>query len=82
MGKRKYDFAGWVTKNDIRCSDGVTIKHDAFRDNDGQQVPLVWNHDYNSPNNVLGHVYFIIKNKVCMATVTLMILKKQETLKN
>ena len=56
MGKRKYDFAGWVTKNDIRCSDGVTIKHNAFRDNDGQQVPLVWNHDYNSPNNVLGHV--------------------------
>lgn len=53
---KKYDFAGWVTKNDIRCSDGVTIKHDAFRDNDGQKVPLVWNHDYNSPNNVLGHV--------------------------
>jgi HK97 family phage prohead protease len=56
VGKRNYDFAGWVTKNDIRCSDGVTIKHDAFRDNDGQKVPLVWNHDYNSPNNVLGHV--------------------------
>ena len=56
MGKREHDFAGWVTKNDIRCSDGVTIKHDAFRDNDGQQVPLVWNHDYNSPTNVLGHV--------------------------
>jgi len=56
MGKRSYDFAGWVTKNDIKCSDGVTIKHDAFKDNDGQQVPLVWNHNYNSPNNVLGHV--------------------------
>ena len=56
LGKRKYDFAGWVTKHDIKCSDGVTIKHDAFRDNDGKQVPLVWNHDYNSPNNVLGHV--------------------------
>lgn len=56
MGKRDYDFAGWVTKNDIPCSDGVTIKHDAFRDNDGQKVPLVWNHDYNSPNNVLGYV--------------------------
>jgi HK97 family phage prohead protease len=61
MGKGKYDFAGWVTKNDIRCSDGVTIKHDAFKDNDGQQVPLVWNHDYNSPNNVLGHV--ILQNE-------------------
>lgn len=56
MGNRDFDFAGWVTKNDIQCSDGVTIKHDAFRDNDGQKVPLVWNHDYNSPLNVLGHV--------------------------
>lgn len=56
MDERKYDFAGWVTKNDIRCSDGVTIKHDAFKGNDGHKVPLVWNHDYNSPNNVLGHV--------------------------
>lgn len=54
--KRNYDFAGWVTKHDIKCSDGVTIKHDAFRENDGAKVPLVWNHDYNSPNNVLGHV--------------------------
>lgn len=61
MGKRKYDFAGWVTKNDIRCSDGVTIKHDAFKENHGQQVPLVWNHDYNTPNNVLGHV--ILENR-------------------
>lgn len=51
-----YDFAGWVTKNDIVCADGVTIKHDAFKNNHGQKVPLVWNHDYNSPNNVLGHV--------------------------
>src|SRR5690606_34260784 len=56
VGNREYDFAGWVTKNDIKCSDGVTIKHNAFRDNHGQKVPLVWNHDYNSPNNVLGHV--------------------------
>lgn len=53
---QNYDFAGWVTKNDIKCLDGVTIKHDAFKDNDGAKVPLVWNHDYNSPNNVLGHV--------------------------
>ena len=61
MGERKYDFAGWVTKNDIKCSDGVTIKQDAFRDNDGQKVPLVWNHNYSSPNNVLGHV--VLHNK-------------------
>jgi HK97 family phage prohead protease len=56
VGERKYDFAGWVTKNDIQCSDGVTIKHNAFKDNDGQKVPLVWNHNYDSPTNVLGHV--------------------------
>lgn len=53
---KKYDFAGWVTKNDIICADGVTIKHDAFKGNDGQKVPLVWNHDYNTPANILGHV--------------------------
>jgi len=53
---KKYDFAGWVTKNDIRCSDGVTIKHDAFKGNDTQKVPLVWEHDHNDPSNVLGNV--------------------------
>lgn len=58
---RKYDFAGWVTKNDVKCSDGVTIKHDAFKGNDGHKVPLVWNHDYNTPTNVLGHV--VLKNE-------------------
>lgn len=61
VSKRKFDFAGWVTKNDIPCSDGVTIKHDAFRDNHGQQVPLVWNHTYSSPDNVLGHV--VLENR-------------------
>lgn len=63
LNNRQYDFAGWVTKNDIHCSDGVTIKQDAFRDNDGQKVPLVWNHDYNSPNNVLGHVILHNRDK-------------------
>lgn len=52
----KYDFAGWVTKNDIRCSDGVTIKHNAFKGNDSGKVPLVWEHDHNDPSNVLGNV--------------------------
>jgi HK97 family phage prohead protease len=61
VGKREYDFAGWVTKNDIQCSDGVTIKHDAFKANDGQRVPLVWNHNYDNPKNVLGHI--ILHNK-------------------
>lgn len=56
MPKSKHDFAGWVTKNDIHCTDGVTIKQDAFKGNDGTKVPLVWNHNYNSPTNVLGHV--------------------------
>ena len=56
MSKRQYDFAGWVTNNDILCADGVTIKHDAFKSNDGKQVPLVWNHEYSSPKNVLGYV--------------------------
>ena len=53
---KKYDFAGWVTKNDIECSDGVIIKQNAFKANDGDTVPLVWNHNYDNPNNVLGHM--------------------------
>lgn len=61
MGKRPYDFAGWVTKHDILCTDGAIIKHDAFKANHGKQVPLVWNHNYDSPNNVLGHV--ILENQ-------------------
>lgn len=56
MHGKNYDFAGYVTKNDILCSDGVTIKQNAFMKSHGAKVPLVWNHDYNSPNNVLGHV--------------------------
>lgn len=63
MSKRKYDFAGWVTKNDIKCSDGVVIKQGAFKDNDGAKVPLIWNHGYNSPNNVLGHVILAHKDQ-------------------
>lgn len=59
--KRKYDFAGWVTKNDIRCSDGRTIKKDAFKHNDQQKVPLVWNHGHDEVSNTLGHV--ILHNK-------------------
>lgn len=51
----KFDFSGWATKNDLRCSDGRTIRKDAFKDNDGQVVPLVWQHQHNDPANVLGH---------------------------
>lgn len=51
----KYDFSGWATKNDLQCSDGRTIRRDAFKDNDGQTVPLVWNHQHNDSQNILGH---------------------------
>ena len=56
-----YDFSGWATKNDIRCSDGRIIRHDAFKDCDGMTVPLVWNHRHNEPFNVLGHA--LLKNE-------------------
>jgi len=57
----KYDFSGWATKNDIRCSDGRTIRAGAFKANDGQKVPLVWSHQHNSPDNVLG--YAVLENR-------------------
>lgn len=51
----KYDFSGWATRNNLKCSDGRTIMQNAFADNDGQVVPLVWNHLHDEPENVLGH---------------------------
>ena len=51
----KYDFSGWATKNDLKCTDGRVIRRDAFKDDDGKRVPLVWNHQHNDPFNVLGH---------------------------
>ena len=51
----KYDFSGWATRANIRCSDGRTIMKDAFKHMDGKTVPLVWNHQHNDPNEVLGH---------------------------
>lgn len=51
----KFDFSGWATRNNRKCSDGRTIMKDAFKDNDGQRVPLVWNHQHNDSENVLGH---------------------------
>lgn len=50
------DFVGYATKNDVKCSDGRIIRHDAFKDNDGMRVPLVWMHDHKNPDNVLGNV--------------------------
>lgn len=55
MGK-DYDFSGWVTRTNVKCSDGRVIMKDAFKDNDGEKVPLVWNHQHNAPEEVLGHV--------------------------
>lgn len=52
---KKFDFSGWATRNNLRCSDGRTIIKDAFKHNDGQIVPLVWNHQHNDPLNILGH---------------------------
>lgn len=52
---KKFDFSGWATRTNLKCSDGRTILKDAFKDNDGQTVPLVWNHQHNDPLNVLGH---------------------------
>lgn len=56
----KYDFSGWCTRTNLKCSDGRTILKDAFKGNDGQTVPLVWNHQHNDPFNVLGHA--LLKN--------------------
>lgn len=53
--RAKYDFSGWATKNDLKCSDGRTIRKNAFAEQDGQTVPLVWQHMHNDPLNVLGH---------------------------
>lgn len=56
-----FDFAGWATKNDLKCSDGRVIRRDAFKHCDGQRVPLVWNHCHSDPLNVLG--YAILENR-------------------
>lgn len=58
---KDYDFGGWATKNNIKCSDGRTILKDAFKQNDGQKVPLVWNHQHNDPSEVLGHA--VLENR-------------------
>ena len=54
--EKQYDFCGWVTRNDLRCSDGRTIRKDAFKHCDGLKVPLVWAHQHDDPENILGHV--------------------------
>lgn len=56
-----YDFSGWASRNDLKCKDGRVIRRGAFKANDGKRVPVVWNHQHNSVNEVLGHA--ILKNK-------------------
>lgn len=57
FSKEDCDFSGWATRNDLKCSDGRIIRRDAFKDNDGLKVPLVWNHQHDSPRDVLGHAW-------------------------
>lgn len=59
--KKDYDFGGWATKNDLKCSDGRIIRHGAFAPQDGKRVPLVWNHQHNDPEDTLGHA--ILENR-------------------
>lgn len=58
---KTYDFSGWATRNDLKCSDGRTIRKNAFKDDDGRTVPLVWMHQHNDPDNVLGHA--VLENR-------------------
>lgn len=55
------DFSGYATRNDLLCGDGVTIRKDAFKCNDGCEVPLIWNHEHNDPKAVLGHA--VLENR-------------------
>ena len=58
-----YDFSGWATRNDLKCSDGRIIRRDAFKHNDGMTVPLVWNHDHTDPYRVIGHALLENRNE-------------------
>lgn len=63
LDKRKADFAGWVTRNDVRCADGRIIRHGAFKEQDGAVVPLVWSHQHNDPALVLGKTLLENRNE-------------------
>lgn len=68
---KKFDFSGWATRNDLLCSDGRTIRKDAFKGNDQQTVPLVWGHDHSDPNRVLGHALLENRDEGVYAYCTL-----------
>lgn len=59
--QKDYDFSGWVTKANVKCADGVTIAENAFKDDNGKKVPLVWNHQHSDPEDILGHA--ILENR-------------------
>jgi hypothetical protein len=61
MNENDFDFSGWATRNNIRCTDGRVIHKDAFKHCNGERVPLVWNHTYTDPSNILGHA--ILENR-------------------
>ena len=61
MGTKNFDFSGYATVNNILCSDGRVIRKNAFKDNDGERVPLVWGHDRATPDNILGHA--VLENR-------------------
>ena len=61
MGAKNFDFSGYATVNNLLCSDGRVIRKNAFKDNDGERVPLVWGHDRATPDNILGHA--VLENR-------------------
>lgn len=68
--KGNYDFGGWATRNNLKCSDGRIIRKDAFKHNSGNTVPLVWNHVHNDPLNILGHAVLENRNEGVYAYCT------------
>lgn len=78
---RAYDFCGWATKNDILCADGRTIRKNAFLGNNHKKVPLVWNHDHDNPESVLGHAYLENRPEGVYAYCSLNNTEKAKTVK-
>ena len=70
--KSTCDFSGWATRNDLLCGDGRTIRKDAFKHNDGEIVPIFWNHQQNMSRMFLVRLYLKIVRKVCMPMVNSM----------
>ena len=77
----KFDFSGWATKNDLKCSDGRIIRHNAFKSNDGKIVPLCWNHIHNDPEYILGHALLENREEGVIAHCSLNDSPKAESVK-